>query len=332
MIALHDAIEDHPKFVGLSDDCFGLWVRGIGYCRRELTDGFIPEAAAVRRCRGKRPPAAQFAELCGPPAGAPTKAPLWSRVLGGFQVHDYLDWNPSAEEVEAKRKEKRAAASLGGKRSGESRRTKAEAESKHSASLSVGSQFVPSSSNASPAGEPSGSGSVSDQIFSETVVLPQPPETGPRNTTPVERNGSLESSTTLRNPGDHQNGHEAAILEALRSHEVIASWADQSFAQTLEGRRATSATKLEDVVRAIGEAAADTPAGELAHLTQKRVRVYCDNAKVRARAKGPAPKWVNDRVQHDPPGRQGWKTATPITGARERDLTPEELDQAEKIL
>jgi hypothetical protein len=291
VIALHDGIEDHPKFVGLADDCFGLWVRGIGYCRRELTDGFIPEAAAIRRCRGRRPPSAQFAELCGPPAGAPKKAPLWSKVLGGYQVHDYLDWNPSAEEVETKLTEKRAAASLGGKQSGKSRRTKAEAkreaESKQDASVGLPSEscptpsgnrktarvisdtkggdkaakqaeslatdearcFVVSSSNASPAGEPSGSGSGSLSVTSSPPFLSE----GPDQTAA----GGSENDSQL-------SPIEQALLAELSKHRVTAPIADERWVCSIAAGASLSrpidiADVPEGVAWAVGKLLLDAP-------------------------------------------------------------------------
>lgn len=83
MICLDDGIEDHPKFVGLSDEAFGLWVRCIGYCRRQLTDGYVPEAAARARCRSKNANKT-IAELTSGPD------PLWLSVPGGYQIQDYV--------------------------------------------------------------------------------------------------------------------------------------------------------------------------------------------------------------------------------------------------
>lgn len=120
MIALDDNIEDHPKFVSLSTDACWLWVCCIGYCRRQRTDGYIPEAVARRSCRGKNPNKV-IAELTSPPVGAPEMKPLWEKVLGGYQVHDYLQWNPSKADVEAKLEQKREAGKAGGKQSGVAR-------------------------------------------------------------------------------------------------------------------------------------------------------------------------------------------------------------------
>jgi hypothetical protein len=121
MICLDDNIEDHPKFVSLTDEAFGLWIRCIAYCRRNLTDGYIPKAAAVARVRRKRAAIKVIAELLAAPIGAPGKEPLWTEVEGGYRVHDYFSWNPSREKVDAEREVKRAAGRAGGRRSGEAR-------------------------------------------------------------------------------------------------------------------------------------------------------------------------------------------------------------------
>ena len=106
MIALDDNIEDHPKFVSLSNDAFALWVRCIGYCRRNLTDGFIPAAAAQARARCKDP-RKPIAELTSPPVGQPDGEPLLMEVPGGYLATDYLRWNPNLEEVEEARASRR---------------------------------------------------------------------------------------------------------------------------------------------------------------------------------------------------------------------------------
>ncbi len=122
MIAIDDNFDENPKFVALSNDATALWVRCLGYCRRNRTDGFIPEQIAIAKARCKNPKRA-IAELLAPPASAPGKKPLWKSVPGGYEVHDYLvgGWNPSRAEIEAKSEQKRAAAKLGGVASGKAR-------------------------------------------------------------------------------------------------------------------------------------------------------------------------------------------------------------------
>ena len=116
MIALDDNIEDHPKFAGLSNDAFALWIRCIGYCRRNLTDGFVPHPIAVTRSRASANARKIIGELLKTSPGCSN--PLWHEVEGGYAVHDYLEWNPSKEQVEAKLAIAREKGRKGGLRSG----------------------------------------------------------------------------------------------------------------------------------------------------------------------------------------------------------------------
>lgn len=87
-----DAI-DHPKIVALSDGAFRLWVAGLCYCQKHLTDGHISRAAL----RGLR--AMTRGRVLELTTAQTPYAALWEEVASGFQVHDYLDWNDSAETV-----------------------------------------------------------------------------------------------------------------------------------------------------------------------------------------------------------------------------------------
>ncbi len=117
-VRIDDAAPDHPKLVGLDDDAFALWVRGLCYCARHSTDGKIPLAAVPRMTAAKKW-AAVAAKL--------QAAGLWESTPEGYVVHDFLDYNPSASQVAAKREARAAAGKLGGSKSGESRRSKSEA-------------------------------------------------------------------------------------------------------------------------------------------------------------------------------------------------------------
>jgi len=93
-IRLDDQIAHHPKFTkaGLSS---WLWVCCLGYSQKFLTDGFIPEAAVSSIAGGIERPKIHVTKL--------VKIGLLDRVDGGYQVHDYLDFNDSATVVRAKR-------------------------------------------------------------------------------------------------------------------------------------------------------------------------------------------------------------------------------------
>jgi hypothetical protein len=97
---LHEEAAGDGKLLALSDAAWRMWGMGLIYCQKNLTDGFI--AAHAVASFGVRAPHKKVAEeLCR--AQVPGKAPLWKKVAGGFQVHDYLQWNDSREIVQAKR-------------------------------------------------------------------------------------------------------------------------------------------------------------------------------------------------------------------------------------
>lgn len=99
---LDDRLNDaDSKLLALTDAAHRMYTCGLVYVNKALTDGFIPEHVIETfgvRARNKR---AVADELCTPLV--PGKHPLWHRVAGGYQVHDYLDWNDNKETVVAKR-------------------------------------------------------------------------------------------------------------------------------------------------------------------------------------------------------------------------------------
>ncbi len=101
-----DNFADHPKVLALTDAAFRLHVSGILYCARYLTDGHVPTAQAPKLSPGYKP--AQLREL--------VSSGLWERSKGGYQIHDYLDWNRSRAAVLAERRRKSEAGKEGAKR------------------------------------------------------------------------------------------------------------------------------------------------------------------------------------------------------------------------
>ena len=85
-LKVDDNAADHPKLAGLSDAAFRVWFRGCCYAARLATDGFIPAAVVEGWTRR---PALIVGELL--------RAVLWHQVEGGYQIHDFLHWNDSAE-------------------------------------------------------------------------------------------------------------------------------------------------------------------------------------------------------------------------------------------
>ena len=92
---IDDGFTDHPKVIEAGPLASWLYVCGLTYCARLLTDGFVP-TGQVRK----------LADVDGAMelADKLVSVGLWTRVEGGFQIHDYLEYNPSAEKVKAERK------------------------------------------------------------------------------------------------------------------------------------------------------------------------------------------------------------------------------------
>lgn len=82
-----DQFADHPKFVGLSNDAVALWLRGLAYCNRHMTDGEI-KVIAVPALANHRKAMVIAAEL--------VRAGLWEVPNDStFKVHDFLVLNDS---------------------------------------------------------------------------------------------------------------------------------------------------------------------------------------------------------------------------------------------
>lgn len=112
---LEDTFPDHPKVMALSDAAFRQHVSAICYASRFNTDGEINHLA-LKAIRGSRSIATQL-----------VRAGVWDETADGWSIHDFLDYNPSREEAAAKRVTRAEAGRRGGQRSGETRRSKTEA-------------------------------------------------------------------------------------------------------------------------------------------------------------------------------------------------------------
>lgn len=80
----------HPKVLRAGNAAFGAWVRMGAYCGAQLTDGFIPDQVAHMIATKKELDKMIDVELL-------------HVVGGGFQIHDYLDFQPSREQVLSER-------------------------------------------------------------------------------------------------------------------------------------------------------------------------------------------------------------------------------------
>ncbi|MFG3170616.1 hypothetical protein [Streptomyces sp. NPDC048200] len=94
-VKLDDRFPSHRKVALLSDRAFRLHVSAICWSSENLTDGRISERELplVAHIRGLKATAKQLED-----------AGVWDRSDNGWVIHDFLDYNPSREQVLAERK------------------------------------------------------------------------------------------------------------------------------------------------------------------------------------------------------------------------------------
>ena len=93
---LTDDLPSHPKILRAGaklgdhgiDLALAVYIASIAYARKHATDGFIPRAFLIDRW-GKKMANAITAKSIG----------LFSRVRGGYQIHDFHDYNRTAKET-----------------------------------------------------------------------------------------------------------------------------------------------------------------------------------------------------------------------------------------
>lgn len=104
---LDDALIDHEKVFTAGDVigkngpavALGFYAVALMWTNKHLTDGFLSDAV-IRSFRHVDNPRSV--------ADALAKAGLFDRHDGGFKIHDFHDFNPSAAAIKKKRKEDRA--------------------------------------------------------------------------------------------------------------------------------------------------------------------------------------------------------------------------------
>lgn len=101
-----DSFFSNPKTAMLSDGATALWLRSGSWSAQQLTDGFIP-ARMVPMFRGSDD---SVRELC--------EVGLWERddERDGYWFHDWGDYQPDGEEVDALRRKRSEAGKRGADR------------------------------------------------------------------------------------------------------------------------------------------------------------------------------------------------------------------------
>jgi hypothetical protein len=93
-LRIDDHMVEHPKLVEVGGDAGWLHLCAMSWSARHGTDGFVPDGIVLRVSDRRQP-----AKL----AVALERARLWERVEGGFQIHDWAEYQPSAYETKSRR-------------------------------------------------------------------------------------------------------------------------------------------------------------------------------------------------------------------------------------
>lgn len=98
-LRIDDRVRTHPKIAQAGPAAAWLWFCGICYCREHLTDGFLPKPVVPTLALNLPNPWRHATKL--------VEVRLWEDTVGGYLVHDFLDWNPSKSEVMSQRDKER---------------------------------------------------------------------------------------------------------------------------------------------------------------------------------------------------------------------------------
>ena len=90
-VRIDDKAWCHQKFAGVSGNAVRLWMFALCWCNQHETDGQVPRSM-LRVLGGTAKEADELVTTC-----------LWAESAHGFVVHDYLDYQISADELGKKR-------------------------------------------------------------------------------------------------------------------------------------------------------------------------------------------------------------------------------------
>lgn len=117
-VRLDDQFPEHKKIATAGPVALALQVAGLCYCNRNLTDGFIPFGVAHRLIStaiidetGRKLELAMISGMAGFDSGDVIEMSIdalitngvWDEVAGGYEIHDYDEYQPSKAQVLAER-------------------------------------------------------------------------------------------------------------------------------------------------------------------------------------------------------------------------------------
>ena len=106
---LDDRFILHPKALALGDDqpvALTVWLAGLCYTASYRLDGFVPSGVVGAGTT-------LSAEQVTTGRDALLRVGLWETVTGGYLAHDYLDYNISRAQADARHAQKQSAGKAG---------------------------------------------------------------------------------------------------------------------------------------------------------------------------------------------------------------------------
>lgn len=115
-VKIDDQFPYHRKVIAAGLEGRALYITALCYTAHQLTDGFIPESVmpvleVLSGVANVKQTASKLLDVC-----------LWDACENGYMIHDYLDYNPTKEEVIKTREARKDAGSYGGTRSAQAKR------------------------------------------------------------------------------------------------------------------------------------------------------------------------------------------------------------------
>jgi len=176
-VRLDDGFPYHPKAIQVGPYGRDLFNCGLCYSNRFLTDGFIPEVTLPQIAPGLPNPKRIAALL--------VSATLWEKCEGGWRIHDYHVYQPSAAEIKAAQERTSAIRSVGGR-------------ARAATAARVGGRFAPAgpADDQQPAGLSAGESSTSSPAGAPAVTSrPSPAATSTQPNPTQVKNKYLTGDT-----------------------------------------------------------------------------------------------------------------------------------------
>lgn len=142
-VKLDEQFPSHPKVAQAGPLAIAMQVAALCYCNQNMTDGFVPRGIArtlldweIARPDGTVYTIGVTNGMSGDNVTSPwvidllVEAGIWEEAPGGYRIHDYLEYQPSKADVEAKK----AQASEAGRRGGQAKAAKKQRPAKRTAS------------------------------------------------------------------------------------------------------------------------------------------------------------------------------------------------------